>query len=94
VIGAIILGLVAGAVARLLMPGDVFRRMSGPASWAVSVAIGLLGAVVGWLVFTGLLGIGDEDVFDLGGIVGAIVGTLVVLPAATFLLRRLVGPRA
>jgi uncharacterized membrane protein YeaQ/YmgE (transglycosylase-associated protein family) len=94
VIGAIILGLVAGAFARMLLPGDVFRRMSGPTSWAASVAIGLLGAVVGWLIFTEFLGIGDEDVFDLGGIVGAIVGTAIVLPIATFVLRRLARSRA
>ncbi len=40
------------------------------------------------------MGIGDEDVFDLGGIVGAIVGTLIVLPVAAFVLRRTAGPRA
>ena len=70
------------------MPGDVFRHMSGPQSWLVSLVIGLIGAVVGWLIFTGLLGIGDEDVFDLGGILSAIIGVLIVLPIAGFVLRR------
>ena len=37
-IGAIILGFFAGVIGRLLMPGDVFRHMSGPASWATSLA--------------------------------------------------------
>jgi uncharacterized membrane protein YeaQ/YmgE (transglycosylase-associated protein family) len=87
-LGALILGLVAGAVARLLMPGDVFRHMSGPKSWLISIAIGLIGAVVGWLIFAKWLGIGDDDIFDLTGIVGAIIGTLVVLPIAGFILRR------
>ena len=31
------------------------------------------------MVFTYLLGIGDSDKFDLGGIVGAIIGTMLVL---------------
>ncbi len=87
-IGAIILGLVAGAVARMLMPGDVFRQMSGPASWLVSFGIGLIGAFVGWLIFAKLFGIGDADIFDLEGIVGAIIGTLIVLPFAGWFLRR------
>jgi len=87
-LGALILGLVAGAVARLLMPGDVFRHMSGPKSWLISIAIGLIGAVVGWLIFAKWLGIGDDEIFDLTGIVGAIIGTLIVLPFAGWILRR------
>ena len=85
-IGAIILGFVAGVIGRMLMPGDVFRHMSGPKSWGISLLIGLIGAWVGWLLFTGLLGIGDEDVFDLGGILSAIIGVLIVLPIAGFAL--------
>jgi len=87
-IGAIILGFFAGVIGRLLMPGDVFRHMSGPASWATSLVLGLVGARVGWLLFTGLLGIGDDDIFDLGGILSAIIGVLIVLPIAGFVLRR------
>jgi uncharacterized membrane protein YeaQ/YmgE (transglycosylase-associated protein family) len=87
-IGAIILGLLAGAIGRALMPGDVFRHMSGPSSWLVSLVIGLVGAWVGWLIFTALLGIGDDDMFDLGGLLSAIIGVLIVLPIAGFILRR------
>ena len=79
-IGALILGFLAGVIGRLLMPGDVFRHMGGPRSWLVSLALGLAGAALGWLIFTGLLGIGDDDVFDLGGIVSAIIGVLILLP--------------
>jgi uncharacterized membrane protein YeaQ/YmgE (transglycosylase-associated protein family) len=87
-IGALILGFVAGVVGRLLMPGDVFRHMSGPRSWLVSLLLGLVGAWVGWLLFTKLLGIGDDAVFDLGGLLSAIIGVLIVLPIAGFVLRR------
>ena len=79
-IGAIILGLVAGAIARALVPVPALKRLSGPVSWLVSLGVGLVGAWIGWWVFTGLLGIGDEDMFDLGGIVGAAL-LLVVLRA-------------
>jgi uncharacterized membrane protein YeaQ/YmgE (transglycosylase-associated protein family) len=87
-IGALILGFLAGVIGRVLMPGDVFRHMNGPTSWLVSLVLGLIGAAVGWLLFTKLLGIGDEDVFDLGGILSAIIGVLIVLPIAGFVLRR------
>jgi uncharacterized membrane protein YeaQ/YmgE (transglycosylase-associated protein family) len=87
-IGALLLGFVAGVIARVLMPGDVFRKMSGPMSWLVSVGLGLAGALVGYVIFTLGLGIGDDDIFDWGGILSAIIGTLIVIPIAGWWLRR------
>jgi len=66
------------------MPGDVFRNMSGPTSWAVSLGLGLAGALVGYVIFTLGLGIGDTDIFDWGGL----VGTIIVLGLAGYFLRR------
>jgi uncharacterized membrane protein YeaQ/YmgE (transglycosylase-associated protein family) len=77
-IGAIILGIVAGFVGRLLMPG------SDPMGFFATVALGIVGALLGWLIFTGLLGIGDTDMFDLGGLVGAIIGVMILLGAIRF----------
>ncbi|MBB3100340.1 putative membrane protein YeaQ/YmgE (transglycosylase-associated protein family) [Actinoplanes campanulatus] len=82
------LGFIAGVIARVLMPGDAFRKMSGPASWLVSVGLGLAGAMVGYVIFTLGFGIGDDDIFDWGGILSAIIGTLIVIPIAGWLLRR------
>lgn len=87
-IGALFLGLFCGVVARMLIPRDAFRHMSGPTSWLVSLALGLVGAYVGYLIFTVALGIGDTDIFDWGGVLSALIGTLIVLPIATFILRR------
>ncbi|MCB0965765.1 MAG: GlsB/YeaQ/YmgE family stress response membrane protein [Ilumatobacter sp.] len=87
-IAALLLGLVVGAIARALVPGDAFRHMSGPASWAVSTGLGLLGALLGYWIFTGLLGIGDEDKFDWGGIVGAVIGAIIVVVAASAIMKR------
>ncbi len=87
-IGALLLGLFCGVVARVLVPGDVFRHMSGPVSWLVSVALGLAGAAVGYLIFTLGLGIGDTSVFDWGGVLSALIGTVIVLVIVTFLARR------
>ena len=72
-IGAIILGIVAGFLARLLMPGR------DPMGFFATVLLGLAGALVGFFVFTGLLGIGDNEMFDLGGLLGAIIGVLILL---------------
>ena len=87
-IGAIILGLIAGAIARFLIPNDALERMGGLVSWVLTLVLGLVGAWLGWWIFTGLLGIGDEDKFDLGGIIGAIVGAVIVLLVVTWILRR------
>ncbi len=87
-IGALLLGLFCGVAARVLVPGDVFRHMSGPVSWLVSVALGLAGAVVGYLIFTLGLGIGDTSIFDWGGVLSALIGTVIVLVIVTFLARR------
>jgi uncharacterized membrane protein YeaQ/YmgE (transglycosylase-associated protein family) len=86
-VGALILGFVAGVIARVLMPGDPFRKMSGPASWGLSILLGLAGALLGWVIFTLGFGWGDTDIFDWGGILGAIIGTLIVLALAGWYLR-------
>jgi uncharacterized membrane protein YeaQ/YmgE (transglycosylase-associated protein family) len=72
-IGAIILGLLAGFIGKALMPGR------DPGGFFVTILLGLAGSVVGFLVFTELLGIGDNDVFDLGGLIGAIIGVMILL---------------
>ena len=72
-IGAIVLGIVAGYLGRLLMPG---RDSMG---FIMTSLLGLAGAVIGFLVFTELLGIGDNEMFDLGGLIGAIIGTMILL---------------
>jgi uncharacterized membrane protein YeaQ/YmgE (transglycosylase-associated protein family) len=78
-IGALLLGFVAGAVGRLLVP-DMWSGLSGPKSWLFSLVLGLSGALVGYLIFTVGLGIGDKNVFDFGGIIGAIIGVIILLP--------------
>ena len=74
-IGALILGLVAGFIGKALMPGG------DPGGFFATILLGLGGAAVGWVVFTLALGIGDDDMFDLGGLIGAIIGVMVLLGA-------------
>jgi uncharacterized membrane protein YeaQ/YmgE (transglycosylase-associated protein family) len=87
-IGAIILGLLAGFIAKALMPGD------DPGGFFVTILLGLAGSLVGFFLFTGLLGIGDNDMFDLGGLIGAIIGTMILLGIYRAVAGRNEGPRA
>jgi uncharacterized membrane protein YeaQ/YmgE (transglycosylase-associated protein family) len=73
IIAAIVIGIIAGYIGRALLPGP------DPMGFVETVIVGIVGALLGWVVFTYLLGIGDKDKFDLGGIIGAILGTMVVL---------------
>jgi uncharacterized membrane protein YeaQ/YmgE (transglycosylase-associated protein family) len=86
-IGALILGIVAGGLARLFIPNDAFENVEGWKSWLLTVVLGLVGAMVGYGVFRAI-GIGDDDMFDLGGIIGAIIGAVIVLLIASYLVRR------
>jgi uncharacterized membrane protein YeaQ/YmgE (transglycosylase-associated protein family) len=81
-IGALILGLLAGFIGRALTPGP------GPKGFIPTIVLGLAGAALGWLIFTKGLGIGDEDAFDLGGIVSAIIGVVILLAAYGAFVRR------
>jgi uncharacterized membrane protein YeaQ/YmgE (transglycosylase-associated protein family) len=53
-IGAIVLGVIAGYLGRLLTPGK------GPSGCLATTAIGIIGSLVGYFIFTEALGIGDS----------------------------------
>jgi len=73
IIAAIFIGLIAGFIGRALLPGDDSMGI------VPTILVGIVGALVGWVLFAYVLGIGDNDKFDLGSIVGAIIGTMLVL---------------
>ncbi len=73
-IGAIILGLVAGYIAKALLPGD------DPGGFIVTILLGIAGSIIGFYVFVAI-GIGDNKIFDFGGLIGAILGTMLLLLA-------------
>jgi uncharacterized membrane protein YeaQ/YmgE (transglycosylase-associated protein family) len=86
-IGAIILGILAGYIAKALLPGD------DPGGFFVTILLGLAGSLVGFFLFTELLGIGDSEMFDLGGLIGAIIGTMILLGIYRAVVGRDEGPR-
>ena len=73
IIAWILLGLVAGAIAKALMPGD------DPGGFLLTIVIGIVGALIGgflWKLLTGSDSYGD---FDIGGIMIAVLGSLILL---------------
>lgn len=68
----IIIGLIAGAIAKAIHPGD------DPGGFFVTILIGIAGAVVGGWIFS-LLGYGKVDGFDIGSLFIAIVGAVLLL---------------
>jgi uncharacterized membrane protein YeaQ/YmgE (transglycosylase-associated protein family) len=86
-IGAIILGIIAGFLGRFLMPGR------DPMGFFATILLGLAGSLVGFFLFTELLGVGDDDMFDLGGLIGAVIGVMILLGLyRAFMARRTGGP--
>ncbi len=68
----ILLGLVAGALAKFIMPGK------DPGGCLVTILIGIVGAIVGGFLGS-FVGLGKVESFDLGGIFIATVGSIVLL---------------
>ena len=77
------MGLIAGALAKLAMPGP------DPGGILVTILIGVVGAFVGgWLL--GLLGFsGSAGQISLGSIFTATVGAIVLLVVYRLITRRL-----
>ena len=70
IIAAIVIGIIAGYIGRALLPG------ADPMGIVATIAVGIIGSLVGYFRFTRVIGIGDNDKFDFGGIIGAIIGTM------------------
>ncbi|MBC8128492.1 MAG: GlsB/YeaQ/YmgE family stress response membrane protein [Gloeobacteraceae cyanobacterium ES-bin-144] len=68
----IFLGLVAGALAKFIMPGK------DPGGFFVTILIGIVGGVIGGFLGT-FIGLGKIESFDLGGILIATIGALLLL---------------
>lgn len=68
----ILLGLVAGALAKWIMPGP------DPSGWIVTILIGIVGAVIGGFV-GGALGLGGVTGFNIGSILIAVLGSVILL---------------
>ena len=81
IIAWIVVGLIAGALAKFILPGD------DPGGIIVTILIGIAGAFVGGFVFSLLGGTGMTG-FSLWSIIVATIGAIILL-----LLYRLIASR-
>ena len=72
IIAWIVFGLIAGAIAKLIMPGR------DPGGIIVTIIIGIVGAVVGGFIGSAM-GFGEVSGFDFRSFLIAIVGAIVLL---------------
>lgn len=72
IISWIVFGLIAGALAKLIMPGD------DPGGCIITILIGIAGAMVGGFLAT-RLGWGTVEGFDIRSMAIAIGGALLLL---------------
>jgi len=68
----IILGLIAGVIAKLLMPGN------DPGGFFITILIGIAGALIGGAIAS-VLGWGGVSGIDLGSIIVAVLGSILLL---------------
>jgi uncharacterized membrane protein YeaQ/YmgE (transglycosylase-associated protein family) len=69
----IVLGLIAGALAKMLMPGK------DGGGWIITMALGIAGAFVGGFVGSALGLGGGTDGVNLGSIITATAGAFILL---------------
>ena len=77
----IFLGLLAGALAKFIMPGK------DPGGLLVTMLIGIAGGVLGGFLGS-FIGLGNIKSFDLGGIFIATAGAIILLIAYRLMKRR------
>jgi uncharacterized membrane protein YeaQ/YmgE (transglycosylase-associated protein family) len=74
IIVLVIVGLVAGALGRRLVPGP--DPMSLPATWLLGIGGSLVGGFVGYAVFGADV---DDGAIQMSGLVGSVVGAVILV---------------
>ncbi|HWS52277.1 MAG TPA: GlsB/YeaQ/YmgE family stress response membrane protein [Microbacterium sp.] len=72
-LGFLLLGLIAGAIAKLILPG----KQGG--GWIVTLLLGVVGALLGGWIGSMIFGVGIESFFDISTWLLAIGGAIIVL---------------
>lgn len=85
IIAFVILGLIAGAIAKALLPGD------DPGGFIVTAIIGIVGALLGGFIAGAIFDAHPlDDFFDISTWITAIVGSIILL----VIYRMVTGRRA
>jgi uncharacterized membrane protein YeaQ/YmgE (transglycosylase-associated protein family) len=78
----ILVGLIAGILAKIAMPGP------DPGGVILTIVIGIVGAVIGGFVLNNLLGRTDVTGFNLTSILVATFGSIILLAVYRLITRR------
>ena len=73
IIGYIVIGLLGGAIAKAIMPGE----QGG--GWVATILLGIVGALLGGFLGGLLLGVNYTEIFSIEGLIFSVVGALLVL---------------
>ena len=87
ILGWIVLGLIAGAIAKLIMPGD------DPGGIIVTMLLGIIGAVIGGFLGSRIFGIGLQTFWNLQTWIVAIIGSLILLAIYRLIAGRMAARR-
>jgi len=82
IVSWIVLGLIAGALAKFIMPGPQGGGI------ILTIILGIVGAMVGGFISTQLLGLGGISGLDLQSMAIAVGGAVLVLFAYGLLVQR------
>lgn len=82
IIAYIVIGLIGGAIAKAIMPG------TQGGGWLATMALGIVGALVGGFLGGALFNVSYNDIFSFQGLITSIVGALIVLAIWGFLAKR------
>ena len=81
IIGWIVLGLIAGAIAKAILPG------TQGGGWLITLVLGVVGALLGGFIGSAVFGIGLETFWSLQTWIVAILGAILVLLIYGFFTR-------
>ncbi|RPH67315.1 MAG: GlsB/YeaQ/YmgE family stress response membrane protein [Myxococcaceae bacterium] len=82
IISMVVVGLIAGLIARAIMPG------ADPMGWIATIILGVVGSFVGGFLASAVLGRSAGNGLEPAGIVGSIIGALIVLAIYRMAKRR------
>lgn len=81
IIGWILLGLIAGAIAKAILPG------TQGGGWLITIVLGIVGALLGGFIGSALFDVKIDGFFDLSTWLLAIGGSILVLLIYGFFTR-------
>ncbi|MDO5736175.1 MAG: GlsB/YeaQ/YmgE family stress response membrane protein [Propionibacteriaceae bacterium] len=73
IIGYIVIGLIGGALAKAILPGE----QGG--GWLATMVLGIVGALLGGFIGGALLGVKYDKIFSIEGLLFSVLGALLVL---------------